>query len=375
MTRKFRISRKDKKAIEEAVARAEKRTSGEIVPMIVRQSHNYWWVHWYWAGMFVALISASLWWATSEEPWALYLHEWLRTKTDYTFWNIRVHDALLVQLCAALFGFGLGFLEPVKRMVLPKRWTDKQVHHAALANFMACGLTETRDRTGVLIFISHLEHRVEILADKGINEKVPAGFWQEQADVIVKGIHTKRASQAIIHAINAIGEMLAQNYPPHADDTNELPNTLQMDGYSQSMEETETDPDDFVEENLEKPESSIWEEQEAPKTTETWQTEESSAALPQESEIPPSSGEAPSTPLDFPAPPEEDSNDVALASEDELTNTNAEPISDKEPSDSPLGELNLEEEDTHTNFNIGELPSIHLEDTSPFGRKNKKDED
>ncbi|MCB0406472.1 MAG: hypothetical protein KDD51_16945 [Bdellovibrionales bacterium] len=363
MTRKFRISRKEKKAIEEAVARAEKQTSGEIVPMIVRQSHNYWWVHWYWAALFVALISAALWWASSEEPWALYLHEWLRTKTDYTFWNIRVHDALLIQLCAALFGFGLAFFEPVKRMVLPRKWTDKQVHHAALANFVACGLMETRDRTGVLIFISHLEHRVEILADKGINEKVPAGFWQEQSDVIVKGIHSKNASQAIIYAINAIGEMLAQNYPARPDDTNELPNTLRMDGYSQSIEENTTDPDDFVEENLEKPESSIWTKEE----NELENLGDSPAIATESADV--------NAPADFPPPPLDETPDVELPDDDELTNTNAEPISGQEPSDSPLGELDLEEEDTQTNFNIGDLPSIHLEDTSPFGRKNKKDND
>lgn len=373
MTRKFRISRKEKKAIEEAVTRAESHTSGEIVPMIVRQSHNYWWVHWYWAGLFSALVSAALWWATSDQPWALLLHEWLRTKTDYTFWNIRVHDAIALQISAAFFGFGIAFFEPIKRMVLPKKWTSKQVHSAALANFMACGLTETRDRTGVLIFISHLEHQVEIVADKGINEKVPAGFWKQQADLIVKGIHNNHAPDAIIKVILATGEMLSQNYPRRADDTNELSNSLQMGGYANAREEQTEDPSEDTNADAFVPPAAPFPEAKPLTTTEEDELVSSDNASEQFAVDPP---------RDFPRELLEDEDlqeditnpgtDIETDIEPDLE-TSLEP--EKGPSDSPLGELDLEEEDTHTNFNIGELPSIHLEDSSPFIPKKKKDDD
>lgn len=226
MKRKFRISRKKRKLIEEAVATAETKTCGEIVPMIVNASHDYWWVHWYWAGVFTIIVSATLWWASSDTSWALMTHQWLKNKTDYSFWGISIQATMIFQACAALFGFAIGFLEPMKRMIVPRKWAAHQVHRSAMANFLAHGLTETRDRTGVLIYISHLEHQVEIIADKGISDRLPEDFWKEQADAIIQGIHRGKAAEALIYVINEIGEKLSLNFPKRADDTNELSNRL-----------------------------------------------------------------------------------------------------------------------------------------------------
>jgi putative membrane protein len=51
------------------------------------------------------------------------------------------------------------------------------VQEAAIAHFFNHGLYRTRDKTGLLVLLSVFERRVWILADRGINAKVPQSEW------------------------------------------------------------------------------------------------------------------------------------------------------------------------------------------------------
>lgn len=226
MKRSFRIGKKQRARIEEAVERAEARTSGEIVPVILSSSGDYRWTNWFWGFLLLFTASGVLWWATSSAPWAMSAHEWLKDRTDYSFWSITVQDALLVQACAAFLGFALGYLGPFRRAVVPAKTAAENAHRQALAHFMAAGLTETRDRTGVLVFISHFERRVEILADSGIDSRVPAGYWKKAGEQIIEGIHRGKVVDALVKVIDDIGSQLESAAPRRADDVNELPNRL-----------------------------------------------------------------------------------------------------------------------------------------------------
>jgi putative membrane protein len=77
-----------------------------------------------------------------------------------------------------------------------------------------------------LILVSLLEHRVEILADRGINQKVSAGTWDEIAHIITTGIKSGNACDAFCQAIERCGNILAEHFPRAADDRDELPNRL-----------------------------------------------------------------------------------------------------------------------------------------------------
>jgi putative membrane protein len=100
------------------------------------------------------------------------------------------------------------------------------VHTLALASFTQHGLHYTRDHTGILILVSLLEHRVEVLADRGINAKVEAGTWQEIVTVLKNGLKSKQAADAYCRAIARCGEILAAHFPRQPDDKDELPNRL-----------------------------------------------------------------------------------------------------------------------------------------------------
>lgn len=238
MRRAFRIKKKDRARIEEAVAQAESRSSAEIVPVIVAASDDYRWVNWFWSFLFLITASAVLWWATSAAPWAEVTHRWLKDRTDYSFWSVTVQDAVMLQACAALFGFALGYLGIFRRIVIPSRQSAASAHRQALASFMAAGLTETKGRTGVLVFLSHFERRLEILADSGVNDKVSVGFWNGVGNRVIKGIHEGKVVDALVQVIEEIGDELARVAPRAPGDVDELPNAL----WTTAPTETEPPP-------------------------------------------------------------------------------------------------------------------------------------
>jgi len=87
-------------------------------------------------------------------------------------------------------------------------------------------VVETRERTGILLYVSLLEHRVEVLADRGIHERVEPGTWDGVVARVLDGIRTGRAEAGLVDAITHCGELLAQHFPVQPDDSDELPNRL-----------------------------------------------------------------------------------------------------------------------------------------------------
>ena len=195
----------DYRTIEQAIAEAEKKTSGEIVVLAAPASDGYGWVRWAWiaGGLLLGTIGVVI--ASASGHWPL------------AFWKL-----LEAQALGAAAGLVLSALDPVVRMTVPRRVAAHRVHRECLANFTAAGLHETRERNGVLLYLSELERRVQILADRGIHGKVGEAFWRTQVDAIVRGIGEGRATSAVSDAVRRIGDELGSHFPHRPDDTNEL---------------------------------------------------------------------------------------------------------------------------------------------------------
>ena len=97
-----------------------------------------------------------------------------------------------------------------------------RVDRRAKQLFAAHGLTETRDQSAILILVSALEHRVEILADRGVDALIDSEAWQEDVDAITGAIHSGRAADGIIEVIRGLAARLSERLPPRPDDRNEL---------------------------------------------------------------------------------------------------------------------------------------------------------
>jgi putative membrane protein len=190
------------RAIGERVAAAERRTAGEIVVSLAQQSSNY--ARERLSFSFVLTLSA-----------AVLVH--VLIPSIPSTW-VLCGQAPLVVLC-----FWLSDQPWLLRRLVPESVQQLAVSGRAKQLFLEHGVTETRERSGVLLYLSEAEHRIELLADRGIHERVGAEAWERTVNEVVAAIRGGRAAAGILSAVDSIGEVLARHFPPSADGVNELP--------------------------------------------------------------------------------------------------------------------------------------------------------
>jgi putative membrane protein len=114
----------------------------------------------------------------------------------------------------------------LRRHVIPAAVARRRAGLLARAQFLAQGLHRTRERTGVLLFVAVEERYVEIIADEGINARVPPGAWQSIVDAFVAKVRAGDVAGGFVGAVTACGELLAEHFPCEPDDVDELPDRL-----------------------------------------------------------------------------------------------------------------------------------------------------
>lgn len=197
-----------KEQIRQAVARAEARSAGEIVPMVVDQSGHY--LQFALTGaIFFAFFVAVIW--MTVQP------------------RVTAPQILLIEF----FAFWLSFflIQRVSRIwswLVPEALKDRVVRRRAEEAFYANRLHETREKSGVLILLSLMEHRVQLLADAGIHRRVPPETWERLVQQIASGMKEGHPFEALRGAIDACGRLLAEHFPKRPDDTDELPDHLRV---------------------------------------------------------------------------------------------------------------------------------------------------
>jgi putative membrane protein len=191
------------RSLTDAVSAAERGTSGEIVPVVLHASDRYPGARWRCAIAFSGLCAFTL---------------VLAMPLLHPIWY------LWIQVPALAIGYALGSISWVQRKFLATVEMDEETHQRALEAFHLHGLHATRDRTGVLILVSMLERRVQILADSGINAKVAPSAWSGIVDRLTARIRGGELCEGLTHAIAECGELLAREFPSAPGDRNELPN-------------------------------------------------------------------------------------------------------------------------------------------------------
>jgi putative membrane protein len=110
----------------------------------------------------------------------------------------------------------------LKRPLVGMKRKEEAVRQGALRAFYERGLYRTRKNTGVLFFLSLFEHKVWVLADKGIYEKIDQETLNGFARAVSMGIKRGSGCDALCSAIKDAGEVLAKHFPLTPGDTNEL---------------------------------------------------------------------------------------------------------------------------------------------------------
>jgi uncharacterized membrane protein len=110
-----------------------------------------------------------------------------------------------------------------RKPVFQKR---KSIHTLAHKEFFRLKMNETRDKTGILILLILKERKFHILADEGINQKVPDDTW----DIVCKNMQQKFQQgffcEGILLGVESVGKILSRHFPIKSDDTNELSNEV-----------------------------------------------------------------------------------------------------------------------------------------------------
>lgn len=208
----------EREAIRVAVAGAETRTAGEIVPYVVRRSGTYQVAVWRAASFGALLVAAvSLAVAWIYDGWGL-------------SWIYSAGWMAVAMTVGGVVGALLGSsVDPLRRLLAGADRLDERVHRRAAEAFLEEEVFDTRDRTGILLFVSLFEHRIEVVGDVGINAKVKQEEWVEVVDLIRKGILNGSLADGMVSAIERCGELLhRRGVEIRVDDTDELSDEIRV---------------------------------------------------------------------------------------------------------------------------------------------------
>jgi putative membrane protein len=125
---------------------------------------------------------------------------------------------------AALFAAGTFFCSRtylLRRLLTTKTFRAKAVRQGAAAMFYEAGIANTQAENGLLIYLSLLERRLEVIADRGILKAVPALKWNT-AIFELKEIAHRCDPNKLVAATRELGAVLAEHIPPAGENPNEL---------------------------------------------------------------------------------------------------------------------------------------------------------
>ena len=197
----------DRERIEATVAAAEGRTAAEFVTAIARASGSY---------LYLPTLAAVA---------AVFALSGLALLVPWPF-RVTVSEFYIGQVAVFVLFYLIFRWPPVRHRLVPRAAQRRGARVHAHQLFLDLGLASTRDRTGVLFFVSVAEHYVEIIADRGVRESVDDATWERTIADFAATVREGRIADAFVAAIENCTEVLAVHLPPRPGDTNELPNRL-----------------------------------------------------------------------------------------------------------------------------------------------------
>lgn len=195
----------EKSQLREAIRQAEAKTTGEIVTVIAQESGDYFYFPTLWAAL-LAILSPLLpmIFAVSFAPLGI------------------IELQLLVFVLLAL----VLRWPPLKMRLVPRTVKQQYCARRAREQFLAQNLHTTRERTGVLLYVSVAERHVELLADAGINARVPEGTWDAVVSKLTTTVKAGQVASGFVESVQTIGAQLATHFPATETNLNELPDHL-----------------------------------------------------------------------------------------------------------------------------------------------------
>jgi putative membrane protein len=224
------LSPSDLTAIEAAVRQAEARTSGEIYCVVAEQSAPYGETPLAWAAGVALLAPALLLLGGVHVTVPDLFGGWSAAQVSAAA-EAAARSALVgaILLQAVLFA-AVAILvawRPVRLFLTPGGVKRHEVRRRAGEIFLSKNLHLTRERTGVLIFVSLAERMAEIIADEGIATQVEPAVWDRAMAALAEGLKRDDPTAGFAAAVGLCGDVLAERFPARpGDNPNELPDAV-----------------------------------------------------------------------------------------------------------------------------------------------------
>lgn len=209
------FTEQEQERIAAAVEQAERRTAGEIVPFVVERSDDYDEARWR-AAVLGALLAQSAFLLVRA-----FTGVWLPV------------DLVTSSLAALAAGGALALLvryaPALERLLVGSQRLDQRVLQRATQAFVEAEVFATRERTGILIFLSLRERRVRVIGDAGINARVDQAEWDDVVRRIVAGMRSGTPVDGLVDAIQQCGALLEKRgVEVRPDDQDELGNAPRL---------------------------------------------------------------------------------------------------------------------------------------------------
>ena len=214
------FTKEEKEIIEKAISDAEEQTSAEIVCAVATESGRFDRAEGI-IGLAVALF--GLWLVNILVP----------TISSFTGSWHTAQVQLEWQAAGVTLGFIIGnllasYVHWLRRLVVGEREITEEVARAVSYVFSERRLASTRDRGGVLVYVSLFEHRVVIMADEGAKNILGDEGIGSLRDLAVGKLRNGDSLGTFVETIGAIADALKTDLPCQDDDENELPNDLRL---------------------------------------------------------------------------------------------------------------------------------------------------
>ena len=190
-----------------AITAIEKKTSAEVVVSMRPASGSY--LH---ADLLAGAVSSLA-----------YLCVFLYHPEPFDFTYFPFEQAL----CFVLFALACSRLAPLRRVLAGRRARERNVELAAKVMFVDRGITKTRGRTGVLVYLSVFERDVSVVLDVGLDvARLGEPYTRALEELRAAGARRSGSIDDFVKALDAVGAALAAAYPIEDDDVDELSNEV-----------------------------------------------------------------------------------------------------------------------------------------------------
>jgi len=200
------LSDQAKQALTDAIKSVEARSSAEVVIAVRARAASY--LH---CDLIAAIIAAV---AT--------LAFLLFSSFSFPLWSFLVEPVVI----GLVVGVAATQVPMLRRLLTPESVRLRWVERAAGAAFFEKRVRQTRDRTGILVFIALTERCALVLADTGVVDAVPAEPWKKAAAAIDRTVREGGDGVAVAARIEALGDILEPVLERSPDDINELPDEV-----------------------------------------------------------------------------------------------------------------------------------------------------